>query len=89
MYVVLNVYLHQCKGAVSIMRGTQWGNPFIIGKDGTRENVIRLFSKYAIWRLTQQPKWLHPLKHKNLKCCCAPLPCHGDILMMMLKDVNS
>lgn len=56
-----------------------WGNPFIIGRDGTREEVLE---QYRVWVLQQ--KWLmarvHELKGKTLGCWCAPLACHGDIL---------
>lgn len=31
---------------VYIGRPSKWGNPFVIGKDGTREEVI---AKYAEW----------------------------------------
>ena len=29
-----------------ITRGTDWGNPFVIGEDGDRETVIEKYSKY-------------------------------------------
>jgi hypothetical protein len=64
---------------VYIGRGSKWGNPFRIGKDGTRADVIR---KYEAW-LQEQPELLaalHELRGKTLGCFCAPKPCHGDIL---------
>jgi hypothetical protein len=64
---------------VYIGRGSKWGNPFRIGKDGTRADVIR---KYEVW-LQEQPELLAALpelKGKTLGCFCAPKPCHGDIL---------
>ena len=64
---------------IYIGRGGQWGNEFIIGRDGTREEVI---AKYRTWILTQ-PRLLEQLpllKGKRLGCYCAPLPCHGDVL---------
>lgn len=33
--------------AVNIARPGKWGNPFIIGKDGTREQCVTLFSQLA------------------------------------------
>ncbi len=64
---------------VYIGRGSIWGNPFRIGQDGTRKEVI---NKYRA-RLVEQPHllWLIPLlKNKILGCYCAPLACHGDVL---------
>ena len=64
---------------IYIGRPSKWGNPFTIGKDGTREEVIL---KYIDW-LEQQPQLLaqiSELKGKTLGCWCHPKPCHGDIL---------
>lgn len=78
---VLNSHTDDCRGARSMMRGTPWGNPFIIGVDGDRQHVLRLFRRYAEWRLQIQPKWLEPLRHvRKVKCACKPYPCHGDII---------
>lgn len=64
---------------ISIGRPSRWGNPFVIGKDGTREQVI---AKYREW-VVQQPtlmRDLHTLAGERLACFCAPKPCHGDVL---------
>lgn len=67
--------------AVRIDRRTKWGNPFVIGKDGTREEVI---AKYEAW-LRSKPDLMLAVKlelsGKDLLCWCAPLPCHGDVLL--------
>ena len=71
-----------CKKAdydVYIGRPSKWGNPFTIGIDGNREEVIQ---KYVDW-LSNQPELLnslHELKGKTLGCWCSPEACHGDIL---------
>ena len=71
-----------CKKApydVYIGRPSKWGNPFVIGKHGTREEVIQ---KYLEW-LMSQPDLLTDipsLKAKVLGCYCAPAACHGDVL---------
>jgi hypothetical protein len=64
---------------VYIGRPSKWGNPFEIGKDGTREQVI---AKYRKWIISQPNlmKSLPELKGKILGCWCAPLLCHGDVL---------
>ncbi len=73
-------------GAVYIGRPSKWGNPFVIGKDGDRGEVI---AKYRAWLLTN-PELLASAKQelagKDLLCFCAPAACHGDVL---LNIVNS
>jgi hypothetical protein len=74
-------------------RTSRWGNPFQIGKDGTREETIQ---KYRTWFLSgTEPKKvgrfivdpqslrkrIHELKGFNLACCPAGLPCHADFLL--------
>lgn len=65
---------------VYIGRPSKWGNPFVVGKDGTREEVVE---KYREWIL-KQPELLNSLnelKGKVLGCWCAPRACHGDVLV--------
>ena len=74
------------KNTEYIGRGSKWGNPFVIGKDGDRNEVIKTFAIYAQRRLMQEPDWLTPLKGKDLKCFCAPQACHGDVLIEMIGE---
>lgn len=72
-----------CKHApyeVYIGRPSKWGNPFVIGRDGVREQVI---AKYRAW-VVEQPELmaaLPELRGKVLGCWCAPDACHGDVLV--------
>lgn len=61
---------------VYIGRGGDWGNPFVIGVHGTREEVI---AQYAEWIRTQSHLMvrLPELKNKILGCWCKPNACHG------------
>lgn len=65
---------------VYIGRPGPWGNPFAIGRDGDRAQVI---DKYRRW-LTDQPELVakarSELRGKTLGCWCAPMACHGDVL---------
>lgn len=73
------VHCKQSHYEVYIGRGSVWGNPFIIGQDGTREEVVERYEEYILG----QPKLLgrlRELKGRVLGCWCAPLPCHGDVL---------
>lgn len=68
--------------AVYIGRPSIWGNPFVIGKDGTRAEVV---AKYEQWLLRQPDLMakLDRLRGRNLVCWCAPLGCHGDVLLRL------
>lgn len=83
---VLNKHHHGGKvpaGAVNIMRGTPWGNPFAIGVDGDRDEVVWLYRRWLWDTIKTQPIFaqaVRALHGKDLCCCCAPLACHGDVL---------
>jgi len=74
--------------AVYVGRGSTWGNPYIIGKDGDRDMVIHKFIKYAFERLELEPNWLIPLENKSLVCFCAPLACHADMLVELSRRTS-
>ena len=68
--------------------GGRWGNPFVIGEEGNRKEVIE---KYRLWlkgkldspNLESPPtiqQIRNELQGKVLGCWCSPLPCHGDVL---------
>ena len=61
------------------LKASEWGNPFVIGKDGTREEVML---KYRTWLLsnTSLLDRIPTLRGKILGCWCSPEACHGDIL---------
>lgn len=66
-------------GSVYIGRPGKWGNPFEIGKDGSRSDVI---ARHRAW-ICDQPELLasmSELRGRDLVCWCAPAACHGDTL---------
>ena len=76
---------------VYIGRGSIFGNPFCIGKDGNRTDVIK---KYKVWfyerlkdRLFEQA--VQGLRGKKLGCFCKPLACHGDVIKEYLNERNT
>ena len=73
------VHVHRDQYDVYIGRPSKWGNPFKIGEDGGREEVLK---KYREWFNSQfhLHVQLPELKGKRLGCWCKPLCCHGDIL---------
>ena len=75
---------------VSIDRRSLFGNPFIIGTDGNREEVIERYKEY-FYTLIKNPtikKEVLKLKGKTLGCWCTPLPCHGDIIIDYLNSLD-
>ncbi|WIW89595.1 DUF4326 domain-containing protein [Sphingobium sp. V4] len=70
------------RDAVYIGRGSKWGNPFVIGRDGDRATVI---AKYERWLRTQHHllRALDELRGRDLVCFCAPRACHGDLLLRL------
>jgi hypothetical protein len=68
--------------AIYCGRPSAFGNPFIIGRDGNRDEVC---DKYEAWLLTQ-PKliaMLPSLAGRDLVCFCAPLRCHCTTLIRL------
>jgi len=65
-----------------IGRGSKWGNPWIIGNLTRREVIERYEADLLDSALMDD---LHELEGKFLVCHCAPLPCHGDVLVKWLK----
>lgn len=83
MFSVLNKH---CCGipddAVYIGRGSKWGNPFKIGRDGDRSDVI---AKHEAWLRGRHDllRSLPELRGRYLVCFCAPAACHGDLLLRL------
>ena len=67
--------------AVYIGRPSKWGNPFVIGKDGDREDVIRKYREWLLSRPELIEQARKELRGRDLVCFCAPKACHGDILI--------
>lgn len=68
---------------VYIGRGSVWGNPYVIGKDGTREEVIAKFKVAFLDQLAKgeiSREQLESLQGKKLGCFCKPQACHGDVI---------
>lgn len=79
---VVNKY-HKVPYDIYIGRGSIWGNPFVIGRDGDRNEVIIKYEKYVRNNKFLMSK-LHELKGKILCCYCSPLPCHGHVLIKLI-----
>ena len=86
-----NVYIgrdmtHYVPGAV----GSKWQNPFQVNKYG-RDKCIDMYKEYI---QTDTKKYdgktllesLDELRGKTLGCWCSPDPCHGDVIIQLLKS---
>lgn len=73
-------------GAVYVGRPTIFGNPFEIGRDGSRDEVC---DKYEAW-VKSRPSLItsikRQLKGKHLVCWCAPLRCHAETLQRIANE---
>lgn len=83
---VLNFYKCNPKnppGSVYIGRGrgSEWGNPFPINATTTRAEAVEQHKKWFLARPELMLKAQQELRGLDLVCFCAPLPCHGDILL--------
>ena len=83
---------------IYIGRPSPLGNPFIIGRDGDREEVIRKYRDFlntAIHddeRIKAELEKLEELNKKGdviLICWCAPSKCHGDIIKEILESKDA
>ena len=76
-------YVHVVNNTVLIDRRTKWGNPWRVGRDGSREQVIARY-RADLWRRIRTGEValeeLAALDGCWLACWCEPLPCHGQVL---------
>jgi hypothetical protein len=68
---------------IYIGRPSRWGNPFSIGADGTREEVVEKYRQFILAH-PQMIADIQELKGKVLGCWCKPKLCHGDVLVELL-----
>jgi hypothetical protein len=70
--------------AMSVVRGTRWGNPFKVEEFG-RADAISRFRVYASAKSRDDPSWLAPLHGRVLMCwCTCDEPCHADVLLELI-----
>ena len=82
------VNLHHEPYDVLIARPSKWGNPFAITDKCPRELAL---AKYEV-HVRRRPDLIAALPElagKRLGCHCRPLPCHGDVLVRLLREFFS
>ena len=79
---------HHSKCDVLCCRGSPFGNPYMIGRDGTRDDVCDKFIPYFKKKLTN-PEFrakVLALRGKKLGCYCVPLRCHVQTIVDYLEN---
>jgi len=71
---------------IYIGRPSKWGNPFEIGKDGDRQQVIDKFRNYIL--NSELLYDIMELDGKILGCWCSPKACHGDVLVEIIEEIK-
>jgi len=69
-------------------QSSQFANPYKIGKDGTRDEVINKYKNYIKNKVEEDDLFkneLMRLKGKNLGCWCYPEMCHGNVLLELIE----
>jgi hypothetical protein len=78
---------------IYIGRPSKWGNPYTHIKDretkaefivDTREEAIAKYRDYILKNETLMNS-LHELEGKILGCWCYPNPCHGEVLIDLVR----
>jgi hypothetical protein len=67
--------------------GSKWHNPYKVGRDGTREEVIAKYERHL--HDSGLIDAVRELRGRDLVCWCAPEPCHGDVLLRLANAVGS
>ena len=68
-------------------RRGKWGNRFVIGRDGTRDEVC---DKHDKWFREQKDliALLPTLEGKRLGCFCKPKRCHVDNIITVMHEIG-
>lgn len=75
-----------------IGRGTIWGNPYQMGVDGDRDEVIRKFQydfENGLLKVSADfDHHINEIRGKAIACHCKPAACHGDIIAAYINALD-
>jgi Domain of unknown function (DUF4326) len=81
-------------GDIRIDRRTEFGNEFIIGRDGSRDEVIAKFEKAERARQAApgaageaRRRKVRAMHGRRLFCWCDPEPCHGHVYAQLAAEL--
>ena len=66
-------------------RPGKFGNPFIIGRDGDRAEVIRKFREWFLAKTDHMEILKELSQYETLACWCSPEPCHCDVYIELIE----
>lgn len=76
-------------------KASKWCNPFKIGKDGDRKEVIKKYDRFILEQIANNPELLEELKSlkgKNLGCWCVSsteyFPTNCLVLVNLIHELN-
>jgi hypothetical protein len=79
--------------AKKVDRGSRWGNPYILKKHGGEyelEDSLRLYEIHLREKVESGEISLSPLIGWDLVCSCPEgEPCHGDIILKLIKEKHT
>ena len=67
------------------LAGSKWANPFRPKRPTDHETAVAAYERW----LRQRPELMAALPELlgcDLVCWCAPLPCHGDVLLRLANE---
>jgi hypothetical protein len=69
------------------LAASQWANPFRVSLEADRASAMAAYEK---WLQSQRHLMaaLRELQGCDLACWCAPLPCHGDVLLRLANEAG-
>jgi hypothetical protein len=82
------VHCKKEKYTVYIGRPSAFGNPFAVGRDGSREEVIAKYETLA----RSSPDLMEAIGNLKeddvLGCWCFPQRCHGEVIIKLWKEIH-
>lgn len=81
---------------VVVARPTPWGNPYVVGRNGTAARCVELYTELLAGYVLMSPgvdfeaclaaqrhvrEHIEELRGRNLACWCGSGPCHADVLL--------
>lgn len=73
---------------VRIDRGTVFGNPYVLGEDGDRNEVCNAYGEHYLPHKRSALRQIGSLRGKVLVCHCYPERCHGLELLRLLEEME-
>ena len=89
-HIILNTKTDDCRRAVYIARPSPLGNPYAVGVDGDRDEVIERYRGWLDARIAERDPvvctaLLGIQNGQPISCHCAPARCHGEMITEALE----